>query len=167
VRKHTRPIVPRVPRNLRRRVDFHGHDLGDAATLDDNDERADAPAMPAPFLASLDVSYDERVMDIGPRYNVGRDYRKSTRAHMSIDGARRRKATSDLPTMRLDVRMVAQVNEQRVLPNIGRDTFELQCLETRPPQQRRMGRGELSEVLREVFVCGWGGRRSGNGGFGY
>ena len=51
--------------------------------------------------------------------------------------------------------MVAQVNEQRVLPNICRDTFELQCLEPSPPQQRRMGRGELSEVLREVFVCGW------------
>lgn len=167
MRKHTRPIVPRVPRNLRRRVDLNGHNLGDAATLDDDDKCADAPAIPASFLASLDVSYDEWVMDIGPWYNMGRDYRKSTRAHVSIDGARRRNGTSDLPTIRLGMRMVAQVNEQRVLPNICRDTFELQCLETSPPQQRRMGRGELSEVLREVFVCGWGGRRSRNGGFGY
>jgi hypothetical protein len=123
VRKHTRPIVPRVPRNLRRRVDFNGHNLGDTTTLEDDDECPDAPAIPAPFLASLDVSYDERVMDIAPRYNVGRGYRKSTRARVSIDGVRRRKGTSDLPTLRLAVRMVAQVNEQRVLPNICRDTF--------------------------------------------
>ena len=107
MRKGTGPIVPGVPRNLPRQVDFNGHNLGDAATLD-NDERANAPAIPAPFLAPLDVSYDERVVDIGPRYNVGRDYRKSTRACVSIDGVRRRKGTSDLPTMRLDVRMVAQ-----------------------------------------------------------
>ena len=63
--------------------------------------------------------------------------------------------------------MVAQVNGQRVLPDIRRDTFELQCLEPSPRQQRRMGRGELSEVLREVFVCGWGGRCRSNGGFRY
>lgn len=91
-------MVPGVPRNLPRRVDFNGHNLGDAATVDNDNERANAPAIPAPFLAPLDVSYDERVMDIGPRYNVGRDCRKSTRARMNLDGVCRRKGTSDLPT---------------------------------------------------------------------
>ena len=80
-------------------VDFNRHNLGDAATLDNDDERANAPAIPAPFLRPLDVSYDERVMNIGPRYNVGRDYRKSTRARVSFDGVCRRKGTSDLRTI--------------------------------------------------------------------
>ena len=99
MRKHTRPIVPGVPRNLPRWVDFNRHNLGDAATLDNDDERANAPTIPAPFLRPLDVNYDERVMDIGPRYNVGRDYRKSTRARVSFDGVCRRKGTLDLGTM--------------------------------------------------------------------
>ena len=91
-------MVPGVPRNLPRQVDFNGHNLGDAATVDNDNERANAPAIPAPFLAPLDVSYDELVMDIGPRYNVGQDCRKSTRARMNLDGVCRRKGTSDLPT---------------------------------------------------------------------
>ena len=99
MRKDSRPIVPGVPRNLPRRVDFNGHNLGDAATLYNDDECANTPAIPAPFLAPLNVSYDERVMDIGPRYNVSRDYRKSIRARVSIDGVHGRKGTSDLPAM--------------------------------------------------------------------
>ena len=41
-----------------------GHNLGDTATLDDDDEHADAPVIPAPFLTSLDVSYEEQVKSI-------------------------------------------------------------------------------------------------------
>lgn len=68
--------------------------------------------------------------------------------------------------MGLDVVMVTQVNEQRVLPNVGRNALELQSLEASPAQQRRMGRCELAEVLREVLVCDWGGS-GGEGHFGY
>ena len=68
--------------------------------------------------------------------------------------------------MGLDMVMVTQVNEQRVLPNIGRNALELQSLEASPAQQRRMRRGELAEVLREVLVCSWGGS-GGEGHFGY
>jgi hypothetical protein len=56
--------------------------------------------------------------------------------------------------LRLDMVMEAHINEQPIVLNIGRDAFELQCLESSPPQQRRMGRDGLAEVLCEVFVCG-------------
>jgi hypothetical protein len=38
--------------------------------MDDDDERTDAPAIPARFLASMDVSYDQWVIDIGPRFGT-------------------------------------------------------------------------------------------------
>jgi len=146
VRKDTGPILSCIPSDLRRWINLDGHDLGDAAALDDDDEGTDAPAMSASFLASLDVGSDEWVTDIRPRYNVGRDYREAT--------------------MGLDVVMVTQVNEQCVLPNVCRNALELQSLEASPAQQRRIGRCELAEVLREVLVCGWRGS-GGEGHFGY
>ena len=74
VRKDTGPILPRIPSDLRRRVNLDWHDLGDTAALDDDDKSTDAPAMSASFLAPLDVGNDEWVTDVRPRYDVGRGY---------------------------------------------------------------------------------------------
>jgi hypothetical protein len=84
VRKDTGPILSCIPSDLRRWINLDGHDLGDAAALDDDDEGTDAPAMSASFLASLDVGSDEWVTDIRPRYNVGRDYREANQLRVSM-----------------------------------------------------------------------------------
>lgn len=84
MRKDTGPILPCVPSDLRRWVNLNGHDLGDTAALDDDDESTDAPAMSASFLASLDVGNDEWVTDVRPRYDVGRGYREANRLGVSM-----------------------------------------------------------------------------------
>ncbi|EDR05523.1 uncharacterized protein LACBIDRAFT_329486 [Laccaria bicolor S238N-H82] len=60
-------------------LEIHPSAIHKIATWDNDNKYANAPALPALFLTPLDVSYDEQVMDIGPWYNVGREYQKSTR----------------------------------------------------------------------------------------
>lgn len=74
MREDTGPILSCIPSDLRRRVNLDGHDLGDTAALDDDDESTDAPAMSASLLASLNVGNDEWVTDVRPRYDVSRGY---------------------------------------------------------------------------------------------
>lgn len=70
--QHAGPVVAHVPGDLGRRVDLDGHDLADAAALDDDDDRADAAALATPLLAALDVGDDERVADVRPGHDVRR-----------------------------------------------------------------------------------------------
>ena len=56
------PVVARVPRDARGRVDLDGHDLADVAALDEHDRAADAARLAAAVLAAEDVLADERVV---------------------------------------------------------------------------------------------------------
>jgi len=48
--------------------------------------------------------------------------------------------------------MVTQVDEERVLPNVGGNAFQLESLEASPSKERRMCGGKLAKVLRKVLV---------------
>lgn len=48
--------------------------------------------------------------------------------------------------------MVAELDEERTLPDVGRNSLELESLEARPAEEGSVCRGEFSEVLGDVLV---------------
>ena len=70
--KNVGPIVPCIPADATRRVDFDWHDLADLSALNYDYGRANATTSSAPFLAASDVIANERVVvcDICPWYDV-------------------------------------------------------------------------------------------------
>jgi hypothetical protein len=112
VREDLRPVIATVPGNLRRGVNLDRHNLGRCATFDDDDKRADATILTAPFLPALNVSYDERIPYVGSRNYMCR-----------YNGE---------PTVGFRMIPIVQLNEKSALPNVGRNTLELESLESGP-----------------------------------
>jgi len=52
-------------------VDFDGHDLADAGTVEDDDEGAKASLLSRPRVARLDLGDNEGVADVGVGDDVG------------------------------------------------------------------------------------------------
>ena len=50
------------------------------------------------------------------------------------------------------LRSMAQLDQDRVLPRVGRETFYLQGLVPDPSEERVVRRGEFAEALGDVFV---------------
>ena len=149
--EHGCPVVARIPGDLCRRVDLDGHHLRDAAALEDDDEGADAAALPAALFAALDVGDDEGVADVCPGDDVGGGDRESGAPSQRCFTA---PYTVDYsPTMRLDMIMEAQFDKQCVLPNVGGDALELEGLEACPAEEGGVSRCELAEVLRQLLVA--------------
>ena len=48
--------------------------------------------------------------------------------------------------------VVAQVDEERVLPNVGGNAFQLESLKASPSKERRVCGGKFAKVLRKVLV---------------
>ena len=57
-----------------------------------------------------------------------------------------------LPTMRIRVITVAQLNEQSVLAYVRGNTFELESLEASPSEEGIVCRREFSKMPRHVFI---------------
>ena len=69
--RHLFPIFPSVPRDGAGMVDFDGHDLADAGTVEDDDEGAKASLLSRPRVARLDLGDNEGVADVGVGDDVG------------------------------------------------------------------------------------------------
>jgi len=109
-----RPVVPRVPGDFGWGVDLDGHDLADPSALDDDHSGPDSTVVSTPFLASLDIGNDKRITDICSRNNMSRRDRESA--------------------VRLGVASGSQLDEERVLTDVGGDALQLKCLEAGPPE---------------------------------
>lgn len=48
--------------------------------------------------------------------------------------------------------VVTQVDEERVLPNVGGYAFQLESLKASPSKERRVCGSKLAKVLRKVLV---------------
>ena len=48
--------------------------------------------------------------------------------------------------------VVTQINEERVLPDVGRHAFQLEGLKASPSKERRVCRSKLAKVLCKVLV---------------
>ena len=82
--EHVAPVIPSVPRDSGGRVDLDGHNLADVPTLNENHRTADAAALAAAILTTMDVRADEWVIvgDIRPRDDVCRLDHKSVACYV-------------------------------------------------------------------------------------
>lgn len=69
--KCAEPVVVRIPCYSRGRVHLNRHHLADGAALNYDDERANTTSVSAALFSPLDISDDDRVVDICPRNDVG------------------------------------------------------------------------------------------------
>lgn len=128
------PVIALVPRDLGGWVDLDGHDLADAAALDEDDEGADAAGATAAFFASLDVGANKWVV---------------VRHVRSRDNVCPRDGEAE---ERLGVGVISELDEEAVLADVGGHALELECLEAGPAEEGRVGGGELAEVLDEILI---------------
>jgi len=80
VAEGVRPVVSRIPRDSRWRVDFDRHDLRDLAALDEDDDASCAAALAASIFPTEDVVAHKGVVigDVGARNKMRRFYGEST-----------------------------------------------------------------------------------------
>jgi len=76
--EYTCPVISAIPGYLAGGVYLNGHDLADAAALDDDDEGANTAVMATPLFAALDVGDNEGVPNICPGNGVCRSDRETT-----------------------------------------------------------------------------------------
>ena len=68
-----------------------------------------------------------------------------------------------LPTVRFRMIPVVQLNEKSILPNVSRNTLELESLKSRPAQKCIVCRSEFPKVPRNILIrvtVGHGTRRN-------
>lgn len=80
------PVVARVPGDFAGGVDFDGHDLADAATLDEDNGCANAPVATAALFPALNIGSNEGVSacDVCTCYQMCTRYCES-REDMSME----------------------------------------------------------------------------------
>ena len=69
--RHLFPVLPRIPRDRAGMVDFHGHDLADACTVEDDNEGAKASFLTTPCVAGLNLRDDDGVADVSVGNDMG------------------------------------------------------------------------------------------------
>ena len=106
------PVLPCVPGDLCWGVDFHRHNLGDTAALEDDDKGADPTGLAATLLSSLDIGGDEGIPDVGLWYDVcsGDGESGNGDRNQRRNGAGPKHCYS--PTVRLRMVMVAKLDEE-------------------------------------------------------
>jgi hypothetical protein len=62
VTKNFWPVIPQIPGDLARWVNFHRHHLADASTLHQDDQGPDAAAPATPLLSPIDVCGNEWIV---------------------------------------------------------------------------------------------------------
>lgn len=65
----------------------------------------------------------------------------------------RLRAGSCVPSVRLSMAVVAQVDDEGILADIGWNSFELQSLETSPSKESRVCRGKFTECLSNILIA--------------
>lgn len=62
------------------------------------------------------------------------------------------KTNGNPPEERFCVWVVSKLDQERTLPDVGRDAFELEGLKPCPTQQIGMSGRELAEILGNIFI---------------
>lgn len=126
------PVVAHVPGDLGRGIDLDRHHLRDTTALHDDHQSPNPSTLSASLLPSLDILNDEWVANVSSRNDVCRSNGESA--------------------MRFRVVMVAQIDKQRALADVGWNALELESLESSPAEECGVCGSKLAEVLREVLV---------------
>lgn len=103
--------------------------------------------MSAATSGSWLVTYDLGTMCVPATENLERSDsgRRKFRKHEA-------RQLNNVPVERLSVRIITEINEKGILPDVGRKAFQLKRLESCPSQQRRVRRSEFTQVFDQVFV---------------
>ena len=108
--------------------------------------RSSRRRMSSSTSGSLSVTYVRGTMCVAFTANLTQHHQSTPKTHTQ------KETRGDEPTQRIRRRPITQLDEQRLLADVRRQAFQLESLEPRPAQERRVRRGELAQTFNDVLV---------------